>query len=53
MQGIQHLIRQHAVEKQPASWHAANNSYLPYGRPISTNSDTINEMKPPIWNQGT
>jgi hypothetical protein len=39
MHGIQHLFRQHAMEKQTSvdSWHSSNQGF---------------EVKPPVWSQG-
>jgi hypothetical protein len=53
MHGIQHLFRQHAVEKQSSidSWHSAINQPYANGRSVNNGSATDVE-KPPIWNQG-
>lgn len=56
MNGIQHLFRQQAVDKQASvdSWHSANQSFMhPYangrsGSPCNSNGD----IKPPNWSQG-
>lgn len=59
MNGIQHLFRQQAVDKQTSidSWHSANQSFAPFtnGRSNSTASPThsMNGSTPPPWNQGT
>jgi len=60
MQGIQQIFRQQAIEKQSSidSWQSANQAYMQQhyqnGRSISTaTNDSINDLKPPIWNQGS
>lgn len=59
MNGIQHLFRQQAVDKQSSidSWHSANQSFVPYsnGRPVSNNASpthSSNGLNPPGWSQG-
>lgn len=54
MNGIQHLFRQHAMEKQSSvdSWHSANQGFEPYANSRAGTNDSVNEMKPPMWNQG-
>lgn len=51
MHGIQHLFRQHAVEKQSSidSWHSAKASF---SNPSYSNG-RISDSKPPVWNQGS
>lgn len=63
MQGIQHLFRQHAIEKQSSidSWHSANSPFLQKhyangGRTNTTMSigdDELRDLKgSQQWNQG-
>lgn len=59
MNGIQHLFRQQAVDKQTSidSWHSANQSFASYsnGRPVSNNASpthSSNGLHPPAWSQG-
>lgn len=49
MHGIQHLFRQHAIEKQTStdSWHSTYSN----GRSISAN-DSNSDLKSSPWNQG-
>jgi hypothetical protein len=49
MQGIQHLFRQHAIEKQTSvdSWHSA-----PYANGRTGITETNVDLKPALWNQG-
>ena len=51
MNGIQHIFRQQAVDKQTSldSWHSANPSF---STSYSSGRDSNNDLKPPIWNQG-
>lgn len=50
MHGLQHLFRQHAIEKQTStdSWHSTYSN----GRAISTN-DSNPDLKSSPWSQGT
>ena len=54
MHGIQHLFRQHAMEKQSSvdSWHSANQGFAPYANGRAGTNESISDMKPPVWNQG-
>lgn len=55
MQGIQHLFRQQAVDKQSSieSWHSANQPFhQPYSNGRSVSNDSNGDVKPPAWNQG-
>lgn len=54
MHGIQHLFRQHAIDKQTShdSWHTANPGYASYTNSRAGTNDSIGDLKPPIWNQG-
>jgi hypothetical protein len=49
MHGIQHLFRQHAIEKQPStdSWHSTYSN----GRTLSA-SNSNSDLKSSPWNQG-
>jgi len=49
MHGIQHLFRQHAIEKQTStdSWHSSYSN----GRTLSA-SNSNSDLKASPWNQG-
>lgn len=51
MNGIQHVYRQHAVDKQTSidSWHSAHPSF---SAQYTNGKDSNNDLKPPIWSQG-
>lgn len=50
MHGIQHLFRQHAIEKQTStdSWHSAYSN----GRSSLSGSNSNSDLKSSPWNQG-